>query len=51
MRTLLPAFVKHGAATQEEMSIDTLEERLRFEAVEMKSQIEIPIQVCAWARV
>jgi len=51
MRTLLPAFVKEGTTTQEEMSIDTLEERLRSEAVEMQSQIEIPMQVCAWARV
>jgi len=51
MRTLLPTFIKHGAATEEEMSIDTLEERLRSEAVEMQSQVEIPIQVCAWARV
>jgi ubiquinone/menaquinone biosynthesis C-methylase UbiE len=50
IRALMPILVKRGAATEEEISIDTLEERLRLEAVAMQSQIAGPVQVCAWTR-
>jgi hypothetical protein len=48
--SLTPLLVKQGVASAEELSIDTLEERLRSEVVEMQSQLVCPPQVCAWAR-
>ncbi|HTC75367.1 MAG TPA: class I SAM-dependent methyltransferase [Edaphobacter sp.] len=48
--TLTPLLVKQGVVSAEEISIDTLEERLRTEAVEMQSQVVGNPQVCAWAR-
>jgi len=51
IRSLTPMLVKIGGITEEELAIDTLEERLRTEAVERVSQLEAPIQICAWARV
>jgi SAM-dependent methyltransferase len=50
LRSLLPTLVKHGVVTEEDGLISTLEDRLRAEAVKLRSQVEIPIQVCAWAR-
>ncbi len=50
MRSLLPLPVKQGFVTEREMSIDTLEERLRSEAAMLKSQASAAIQVCAWAK-
>jgi ubiquinone/menaquinone biosynthesis C-methylase UbiE len=50
VRTLLPQLVKLGAVTEEEVSIDTLEERLRSEAVKARSQVDVATQVCAWVR-
>jgi hypothetical protein len=47
---LTPLLVKQGVTSEEEISIDTLEERLRGEAVEMQSQVIGTPQVCAWAR-
>jgi SAM-dependent methyltransferase len=49
--TLTPLLVKQGVVSEEEISIDTLEERLRSEVVEMQSQMVGNPQVCAWARV
>jgi ubiquinone/menaquinone biosynthesis C-methylase UbiE len=48
--SLTPLLVKQGVASAEELSIDTLEERLRSEVVEMQSQVVSHPQVCAWAR-
>jgi SAM-dependent methyltransferase len=48
--TLTPLLVKQGVVSEEEISIDTLEERLRSEVVEMQSQMVGSPQVCAWAR-
>jgi SAM-dependent methyltransferase len=50
VRTLLPHLVKLGAVTEEEVSIDTLEARLRSEAVKARSQVDVATQVCAWVR-
>jgi ubiquinone/menaquinone biosynthesis C-methylase UbiE len=48
--SLTPLLVKQGVASAQEISIDTLEERLRSEAVEMQSQLVGYPQVCAWVR-
>jgi hypothetical protein len=48
--SLTPLLVLQGVASAEEISIETLAERLRFEVVEMQSQVVCPPQVCAWAR-
>ncbi len=50
VRTLLPHLVELGAVTEEEVSIDTLEERLRSGAVKARSQVDVATQVCAWVR-
>jgi ubiquinone/menaquinone biosynthesis C-methylase UbiE len=47
---LMPVLINQGVTSAEEISIDTLEERLRREAVEMQSQFIGTPQVCAWAR-
>ena len=51
MRSLTPLLVKQGVTSVEEISIDTLEERLRSQVVKMRSQLVFPPQVCAWATV
>jgi ubiquinone/menaquinone biosynthesis C-methylase UbiE len=48
--SLTPLLVKQGVTSEEEISIDTLEERLRSQVVKMRSQLVCPPQVCAWAR-
>jgi ubiquinone/menaquinone biosynthesis C-methylase UbiE len=48
--SLAPLLVKQGVTSAEELSIDTLEERLRSEVIEMQSQLICPPQVCAWVR-
>ena len=50
IRSLTPLLVKQRVASEEEISVDTLEERLRSEVVEMQSQLVGQPQVCAWAR-
>jgi len=50
VRTLLPHLVDLGAVTEEEVSIDTLEQRLRSGAVKARSQVDVATQVCAWVR-
>jgi len=50
-RTLLPRIVETGMVTAETIAIDTLESRLRSAAVEARSQIEGPAQVCAWTSI
>ena len=51
IRSLTPLLVKQGFTSEEEISIETLEERLRTEVVEMQSQLVCAPQVCAWVRV
>ena len=48
--SLRPLLVKQGVTSDEEISIDTLEERLRSQVVKMQSQLVCPPQVCAWVR-
>lgn len=48
LRALLPVIVQQGIINDEEIDIDSLEERLRSEAIEMRLQLHFPPQVCAW---
>jgi ubiquinone/menaquinone biosynthesis C-methylase UbiE len=48
--SLTPLLVRQGVASAGELSIETLEERLRSEVVEMQSQLVWLPQVCAWVR-
>jgi ubiquinone/menaquinone biosynthesis C-methylase UbiE len=50
VRSLMPLLVKQGVTSEEELAIDTLEERLRSQVVKTRSQLVCPPQVCAWAR-
>jgi integrase family protein with SAM-like domain len=50
VRKLIGEAQRNGILTEEEVSIDTLEQRIRSEAIEAKSQIEGWPQVCAWVR-
>ena len=50
MRSLLPMFERLGVATAEEVDIDTLEARMRAEAVERASSLVLPHFIAAWAR-
>jgi ubiquinone/menaquinone biosynthesis C-methylase UbiE len=51
VRSLLPLILKAGLASEEEIGIDTLEERLRTELVAANGVIRLPELVNAWARV
>jgi ubiquinone/menaquinone biosynthesis C-methylase UbiE len=51
VRSLLPLLERAGAATSEEIAIDTLAERLRQDAVETERVTFLPRMVGAWARV
>jgi hypothetical protein len=50
MRSLLPMFERLGVATAEEVDVDTLEARMRVEAVERAASLVLPTFVAAWAR-
>jgi ubiquinone/menaquinone biosynthesis C-methylase UbiE len=50
VRSILPSVVEEGIATEADISIDTLEERLRTSAVTSKAQVEVAPQICAWSR-
>ncbi len=50
-RSIQPQLVQMGILTNDGMAIDTLENSLRTAAVEARSQIEFPAQVCAWTRI
>jgi SAM-dependent methyltransferase len=50
VRTLIPRIVALGLATESEIDIDTLEERLRQHATAVDSQLVAPPQFCAWTR-
>jgi ubiquinone/menaquinone biosynthesis C-methylase UbiE len=49
VRSLLPRIVELGIATEVEVDIDTLEDRLRNSAIEQRVQLLSPPQFCAWA--
>ena len=50
LRSMLPLILKLGIATEEEVSIDTLAQRLRTETVEAGGVINNPDLVGAWTR-
>jgi hypothetical protein len=49
VRTFLPLSVQLGLATEEEIDIDTLAERLREETVSHHGAARLPVVVSAWA--
>jgi SAM-dependent methyltransferase len=49
VRSLLPRMLELGIATEAEVDIDTLEDRLRNDAIEQRIQLLSPPQFCAWA--
>jgi hypothetical protein len=50
VRTFLPLILQLGLATEEEIDIDTLAERLREETVGHGGAARLPVLVSAWAR-
>lgn len=50
VRTLMPQIEKIGAATAEQIDIETMEDRIRSVALDSHAQIMAPLQYCAWAR-
>jgi ubiquinone/menaquinone biosynthesis C-methylase UbiE len=50
MRSLLPMFERLGVATPTEMDVETLEERMRSEAVAGACSLVLPTFIAAWAR-
>ncbi len=50
LRSLMPALERNGIVTAADVDIDTLEDRLRQEAVALHSQMMFPAQFCGWAR-
>lgn len=49
-RSLLPLLEEYGMATGDEVDLETLEERLRREAVAAKRPVVLPPHVTAWTR-
>lgn len=49
-RSLLPFIVASGAATEDEVDVDTLADRLRDESVAAGSVVKVPNLVSAWTR-
>jgi hypothetical protein len=50
VRTFLPRIVQSGLATEEEIDIETLAERLCEETVGHGGAARLPVVVSAWAR-
>jgi hypothetical protein len=50
VRSLLPTMERTGVASAAEVSIDTLADRLRQEAIELRSCIMLPPLIGAWTR-
>lgn len=48
LHSLLPLLSARVRDIDDDLSIADLEDRLRAEAVAMRAQVELPIQVCAW---
>jgi len=51
VRSMLPLIVRFGAATAEEVDVDTLADRLRAEVVAADAVIKAPDLVSAWTRI
>jgi ubiquinone/menaquinone biosynthesis C-methylase UbiE len=51
VRTFLPRIVQLGLATEEEIGIDTLADRLREETVGQSGVARLPVVVSAWIRI
>jgi hypothetical protein len=51
VRMLLPRIQQFGLATEEQIDIDTLADRLREETVSHGGVARLPIVVSAWARI
>ena len=51
LRQVLPRLIATGVATEDDIEIDTLTERLQWAAVELRSQLELVPQMCGWTRV
>jgi ubiquinone/menaquinone biosynthesis C-methylase UbiE len=51
LRQVLPRLIATGVATEDDIEIDTLTERLQRAAVELRSQLELVPQMCGWTRV
>jgi hypothetical protein len=51
VRSLMPRLLQDGLVTEQEVEIETLEERLRFGAVEARAQVEAPPNILAWVTV
>lgn len=51
LRGCAPALAAHGIATEDELGLDTLEERLRTELADSDGVTTIPPMTVAWARV
>jgi len=50
VRSVMPVLIACGIATEEEISIETLEGRLRNSVVAANAQVEGPTQICGWVR-
>jgi SAM-dependent methyltransferase len=50
LRTSLPALVRFGIATEDEVAIDTFADRLRNEIVSQNGTLALPAFIGAWAR-
>jgi ubiquinone/menaquinone biosynthesis C-methylase UbiE len=50
VRTFLPLILRFGLATEDEIDIDTLADRLREETVGQGGAARLPVLVSAWAR-
>lgn len=48
---VLPHLVRLGVASEENVQLATLEQRLRSEAVQKRAQLLGPTQLCAWAQI
>jgi SAM-dependent methyltransferase len=50
IRTLTPAIVAHGIATEEEIDIETLEQRARETGADPGTTVMVPLLCSAWGR-
>jgi hypothetical protein len=48
---MLPLIVEYGIATEEEVGLETLAERVRQEVVTAKRPFALPPHVTAWAHI
>jgi ubiquinone/menaquinone biosynthesis C-methylase UbiE len=50
VRSVIAVLAASAIATEDEISIDTLEDRLRTSVVAAKAQVEWPAQICGWTK-